>query len=83
MQEEVLCAEQWLWAHASTKANGWKIVGPLAEVPPPQQLHAVGDTVFAWDSAYPLGGFGENKNTDHALRLGTIEPIALGMDLPH
>jgi hypothetical protein len=80
MQENVLCAEQWLSAHANVKTDGWEFVGPFADVPTFEQLHEIGDDssmVFAYD--YPLGTFGD-KNTEHVLRNGSIELIALGVD---
>lgn len=74
MQRDALCAEQWLSAHAATKADDWEFVGPKADIPSFDQLHALGDNtsmVFAW--GYPLGGPGDSKNTEDVLQRGTIE----------
>jgi hypothetical protein len=78
MQEDVLCAEQWLSAHAAIKPDNWDFVGPEADNPTFDQLHAVGDNnsmIFYW--GFPLGGLNENKNTDQVLRDGSINIAAL------
>lgn len=78
MQKDALCAEQWLSAHAATKADDWEFVGPKADIPTFDQLHALGDNstmIFAW--GYPLGGSDDGKNTEHALQRGSIERAAL------
>ncbi len=78
MQEDVLCAEQWLSAHASVKPDGWEFIGPGADVPTFDQLHALGDNtsmVFQW--GLPIGGFDENANTDPLLREGSLNIASL------
>ena len=78
MQEDVLCAEQWLSAHAPVKPDSWDFVGPQADVPTFHQLHAVGDNtsmVFNW--GFPVGGLNENENTDRVLHDRSINIAAL------
>jgi hypothetical protein len=77
-QADVLCAEQWLSAHAAVKADDWQFVGPEADVPTFEQLHALGDNssmTFRW--GFPLAGINENENTDGVLRDGFIRVAAL------
>jgi hypothetical protein len=72
-QADVLCAEQWLAAHAAVKADDWMFVGPEADRPTFEELHAVGDNTsmtFSW--GFPLAGLGENKNTENVLRRGAL-----------
>jgi hypothetical protein len=69
MQAEVLCAEQWLSAHAAVKADEWIFVGPGSDIPTLEQLHVVGDTTsmtFSW--GITMGGPNEESNTDGVLR---------------
>jgi hypothetical protein len=77
-QADVLCAEQWLSAHAAVKSDDWQFVGPEADMPTFEQLHALGNNssmTFQW--GFPLAGFNENKNTDSVLRDGFIRVAAL------
>ena len=77
-QADVLCAEQWLSAHAAVKSDDWQFVGPEADVPTFEQLHALGDNssmTFQW--GFPLAGINENENTDNVLRDGFIRVAAL------
>jgi hypothetical protein len=77
-QKDVLCAEQWLSTHASVKPDSWEFIGPKADIPTFDQLHAVGDNtsmVFTW--GFPLGGFNEDENTNRVLREGSIKVAAL------
>jgi hypothetical protein len=77
-QKDVLCAQQWLSTHTSVKPDSWEFIGPKADIPTFDQLHAVGDNtsmVFSW--GFPLGGFNENENTDRVLRDGSIKIAAL------
>ncbi|MBV9183211.1 MAG: hypothetical protein JO356_18060 [Acidobacteria bacterium] len=72
-QADVLCAEQWLAAHATVRPDDWLFVGPHADVPTFEQLHALGDSVsmtFFW--GYPLGGPDEYKNTEDVLHDGFV-----------
>jgi len=69
MQQAVLCAEQWLSAHADVRPDHWTFVGPDSDVPTFDQLHALPDTTsmtFFWD--IPVGGPGEEKETEGILR---------------
>jgi hypothetical protein len=69
MQQTVLCAEQWLSAHADVRPDHWTFVGPDSDVPTFDQLHALPDTTsmtFFWD--IPIGGPGEEKETEGILR---------------
>jgi hypothetical protein len=78
MQEDVLCAEQWLSAHTAVKPDSWDFVGPRADVPTFHQLHAVGDNssmVFNW--GFPVGGLSENENTDRVLHDRSINITVL------
>jgi hypothetical protein len=73
MQAQVLCAEQWLSAHAAVKSDGWTFVGPESDVPTLDQLHAIGDTTsktFRW--GFPLGESSESRNTESVLRDGSL-----------
>jgi hypothetical protein len=68
MQEFVLCAEQWLSAHADVRPDNWTFLGPEADVPTFDQLHALPDTTsmtFFW--SIPIGGPGEEKDTEGVL----------------
>jgi uncharacterized protein YdeI (BOF family) len=70
MQAVVLCAQQWLSAHAATKAGDWNFVGPAADMPTFDQLKAAGDAssmTFQW--GFPLGGPNE-RNTEVVLTKG-------------
>jgi hypothetical protein len=72
MQDTVLCAEQWLSAHADVRPDQWTFVGPELDVPTFDQLHALPDTTsmtFFW--SIPVGGPGEKKDTEGVLREST------------
>jgi hypothetical protein len=69
MRESVLCAEQWLAAHADVRSDNWTFLGPESDVPTFDQLHALPDTTsmtFFW--SIPIGGPGEEKDTEGVLR---------------
>jgi len=69
MSASVLCAEQWLSAHASVQADNWRFVGPRLDVPSFEQLHALGDsTSMTFYRILPIGGPNENIDTQGVLR---------------
>lgn len=78
LQADVLCAEQWLAAHTPIKSDDWMFVGPTADTPTFEQLHALGDNTsmsFYW--GFPIAGLDEYKNTEDVLRDGVLRVAAL------
>jgi len=65
LQAEVLCAEQWLAAHAIVRPDDWAFVGPHEDLPTFEQLLAAGGSssmTFAW--GYPIAGPDDYGNTE-------------------
>ena len=72
MQAVVLCAEQWLSAHAPIRPDNWYFVGPFSDRPTFDQLKAVGDThsmTFMWSAS--IGDTADWKFTEDTLHGGT------------
>ncbi len=72
MQAVVLCAEQWLSAHAAIRPDNWYFVGPLSDRPTFDQLKALGDThsmTFMWSVS--IADAPDWKFTEEALHGGS------------
>lgn len=81
IEQDVLCAEQWLSTHAAVDPEHWGFIGPLADIPRLEQLRSMGDTtsmIFWW--GFPLGDTGERerRNTESLFRVGKLS----AKDLP-
>ena len=81
MRAQVLCAEQWLSAHAPVKSDNWTFVGPESDRPTNDQLNAVGGTTsltFRW--GFLLAESNESRNTERVLRDGSLRLAVLFME---
>lgn len=73
MHAAVLCAQQWLAAHAKIEPTKWLFVGPISDKPTFDQAKAVGDKgtmSFQW--AMAVGGPNE-FNTERILQRGSLD----------
>lgn len=66
METQVICAQQWLSRHAATR-DEWKFVGPVADSPSPENFSALGDASMRGWLTYPIGGDGENMDTQNMM----------------